>query len=287
MTTPALPQPSPSEVLDWVQTWAQSLGDILTQLAGTACGTDCLREAPPEALPPMETDLQLIATAAGAVRGEMSLRLPRAATVSLAQLFLSEPQDSSQQFKSDHRDAAEKLLRQVTGHMATALKPHWGDVGLHLEAGPHPSWSPGESGWIASSNGAPCSFWLEWQLSAALVAALRAAAHAISAAPEAHAAIAFPDADQEAAPASQLAAGKLDLLMDVDLNVTLRFGGRNMRLREILELGPGSVVELDRDVQEPADLLLDGKLIARGEVVVVDGNYGLRVLEVVSAPPLP
>ena len=77
----------------------------------------------------------------------------------------------------------------------------------------------------------------------------------------------------------------MDLLLDVELEVMLRFGERRMLLRDILELGAGSVVELDRGVEEPADLLLDGKLIARGEVVVVDGNYGLRVLEVVSSPP--
>jgi flagellar motor switch protein FliN len=53
---------------------------------------------------------------------------------------------------------------------------------------------------------------------------------------------------------------------------------------DILDLCAGSVVALDRQVQEPLDLPLDGKLIARGEVVVVDGNYGLRVREVLSAP---
>ena len=72
--------------------------------------------------------------------------------------------------------------------------------------------------------------------------------------------------------------------MDVELDVTLRFGRRSMLLREILELDAGSVVELDRQVQEPADLLLDGRLIAHGEVVVLDGNYGLRVLEIISPP---
>jgi len=58
-----------------------------------------------------------------------------------------------------------------------------------------------------------------------------------------------------------------------------------MLLREIMELDAGSVVELDRQVQEPVDLLLAGRLIARGEVVVVNGNYGLRVLEIVPPPP--
>jgi flagellar motor switch protein FliN/FliY len=72
----------------------------------------------------------------------------------------------------------------------------------------------------------------------------------------------------------------LDLVMDVDLNVTLRFGKRQLTLREVLELTSGSVVELDRQVEEPVELLLNGVLIAKGEAVVVDGNYGLRVLEV-------
>ena len=68
--------------------------------------------------------------------------------------------------------------------------------------------------------------------------------------------------------------------MDVELAVTLRFGSRRLLLRDILELNSGAVVELDPQVHEPVDLLLDGRVVARGEVVVVDGNYGLRVAEV-------
>lgn len=75
-------------------------------------------------------------------------------------------------------------------------------------------------------------------------------------------------------------AMNLDLVMDVELNVTLRFGQRQLTLREVLELTTGSVVELDRQIEEPVELLLDGKVIARGEAVVIDGNYGVRVLEV-------
>ncbi len=55
-----------------------------------------------------------------------------------------------------------------------------------------------------------------------------------------------------------------------------------MRLRDVLELHPGTVVELDRQVQEPVELLVDTKLIAKGEVVVIDGNYGLRISDVVA-----
>ncbi len=71
--------------------------------------------------------------------------------------------------------------------------------------------------------------------------------------------------------------------MDVELNVSLRFGQRQLPLREVLELSSGSVIELDRMVDEPVELLLDGKVIARGEAVIVDGNYGLRVTEIPAA----
>ena len=72
----------------------------------------------------------------------------------------------------------------------------------------------------------------------------------------------------------------LGLVMDVELNVSLRFGQRQLPLREVLELASGSVIELDRQVDDPVELLLDGKVIARGEAVIVDGNYGLRVTEI-------
>lgn len=72
----------------------------------------------------------------------------------------------------------------------------------------------------------------------------------------------------------------LQLVMDVELNVSLRFGQCQLPLREVLDLASGSVIELDRDVDDPVELLLDGKIIARGEAVIIDGNYGLRVTEI-------
>ncbi|HWP85824.1 MAG TPA: flagellar motor switch protein FliN [Terriglobia bacterium] len=74
----------------------------------------------------------------------------------------------------------------------------------------------------------------------------------------------------------------MEPILDAELEVALFFGEREMLLREILELSSGSVVELDRQIQEPVDLRVGGKTIARGELVVVDGNYGLRVTEIVT-----
>jgi flagellar motor switch protein FliN/FliY len=73
----------------------------------------------------------------------------------------------------------------------------------------------------------------------------------------------------------------LDLVLEVELNAVLRFGQRQLTLREVLGLKCGSVIELDRRVDEPVELLIDGRVFARGEASIVDGNYGLRVTEIV------
>lgn len=74
----------------------------------------------------------------------------------------------------------------------------------------------------------------------------------------------------------------IELLLDVELEATLRFGCREMQLGEILDLGPGDVVQLDRHVSDPVDLIVGDKIVARGEVVLVNGNFGLRVTEVAA-----
>jgi flagellar motor switch protein FliN/FliY len=260
-----------AEARPYMQVWAESMASVLGQIAGTPFAMECLTEAPSETPPPQESDLRVVMVAAGALRGEMSLRIPRAAALGMAQLFLGEPQDAASEFKPDYQESVEELLRQVAGHAATALKPRWGEVQLRLESGAVPPlWSPGASGWLASGSTGARHLSLEWQLSAALNAALAAASRPTE------------KKAQDARAESAGGEGNLDLLMDVELEVTLRFGERRMLLRDILELGEGSVVELDRQVEEPVDLLLDGKLIARGEVVVVDGNYGLRVREMLT-----
>ena len=83
-----------------------------------------------------------------------------------------------------------------------------------------------------------------------------------------------------AAGGAPRSASGLDLLLDVELEASLRFGAREMPLSEILELGPGDVVQLDRHIADPVDLLIGDKIVARGEVVLVNGNFGLRVTEV-------
>jgi len=267
--------PPDAEARQFSQIWADSLAQVLGQIAGAPLPVENLAETPSEVPSPDANDMQLVVVAAGGLRGEMSLRIPRVSGLGLAQLFAGEAQDAAVEIQTDHRQAVEELVRQVAGYVATALKPRWGEVQFQVQTANAPSWAAGASGWLGSAGASPCRVWVEWKLSAALHAALVATSQ-----PNADPVSEPPAAAPPPSPA--VTAGNLDLLMDVALEVTLRFGERNLLLREVLELGAGSVVELDRKVGEPADLLLDGRVVARGEVVVVDGNYGLRVLEVIS-----
>ena len=85
-------------------------------------------------------------------------------------------------------------------------------------------------------------------------------------------------------PAAVSAAAEIDLnaLIDVQVTLSVEIGRSRMPIKQLISLNQGSVVELDRAVNEPLDLLVNGTLIARGEVVVVDGQFGLRLIDVVS-----
>ena len=81
---------------------------------------------------------------------------------------------------------------------------------------------------------------------------------------------------------TQVQDANLALIMDVPLEVTVELGRTKKLIRDILELGTGSVVELDKLAGESVDILVNGKLIAKGEVVVIDENFGVRVTDIVS-----
>jgi len=83
-------------------------------------------------------------------------------------------------------------------------------------------------------------------------------------------------------PQAQRHRGSLDMLRHVAMEVTVEIGRTRMTVGELLSLSPGEVVELDRAASAPADLLVNGTLIARGEVVVVDEDFGLRISEIVT-----
>jgi flagellar motor switch protein FliN/FliY len=255
--------------------WNDVLAEVLQQVAGPAIACILATEKPAGLQGPAKEDLRLVAVSSGALRGEFCFRVPAASITAVARIFLGISGDSEQVPDAEAQEAVVELWRQVGGRAATAISGRWGQVQLHLDGAENPpSWPVSAEAWLKVSRNESEVATIETQLSPAIVAAL------------------CQEANPEAVPAESMTTPppdspdqsgvKLDLLMHADLAVTLRFGHRRMLLREILELNTGAVIELDRNVNDPVDLLLDGRIVARGEVVVLDGNFGLRVTELGS-----
>jgi flagellar motor switch protein FliN/FliY len=90
---------------------------------------------------------------------------------------------------------------------------------------------------------------------------------------------AFPSLDGDVGQAPQ---GDISLLLDVPLQITVELGRTQLRIRNVLDLVPGSIVELDKLAGEPVDVLVNGKAIAKGEVVVIDEEFGVRITDIAS-----
>jgi flagellar motor switch protein FliN len=242
----------------------EATASVLAKITGKTFSIRLQEAQPEQGLSGEETDLILLGAADGGLRGEFLVQLQREAVQVFGQTLLGEVPDTSVALKTDFREAAEELMRQITGVLGTGLATVFGDVHLRLVNEPLPTWpSVARASLVITAEGFPETN-LMLSLSSALAASLR-------------------KQSPMASPAVRVQGERdFDPFMNVQLAVTLRFGARKMVLREILELNAGAVVELDRKVQAPVDLLLDGRVIGRGEVVVVDGNYGLRVTELDS-----
>ena len=193
----------------------------------------------------------------------------------LLQLFLGEPVGIAEEPDSTQKEALEELTRQWCGLAATALEPCHGEVAFNATLETATAGRHSASHCCIASDGAE-SIAVSMVLDPELEKFLVEPATSLSGE-------GATVARSSGASVDELERqGNLDLLLEVELPVMLRFGTREAKLREVLDLAAGAVLELNREVQEPVDLVLHGKLIARGEVVVVDGNYGLRVTEVAS-----
>jgi flagellar motor switch protein FliN len=257
-----------------VQHFAEAASTVLSQIAGTA--------------------LQAEPVAPVGSNGEAAALLTGEA-----------PDLSAAEISGDTREAAAELIQQICGNAADRLRRAYGP----LELKPHLAEADPDSGTrrlFQITGGDPT---LEFAFHILRLAqpepvqpepapspepvAVPAPAPP-AAAPQPASQSAAPKPAQSVAPSTQqssdsaspatlsapFANRNLDLLLDIELGVTLRFGTTRMLLKDIIELCSGSVVELDRRVEEPVELLIDGHLIAQGEVVIVEGNYGLRITQV-------
>ena len=83
-------------------------------------------------------------------------------------------------------------------------------------------------------------------------------------------------------PAGEDQTRRLDMLLDVPLDVSVELGRCRMTIHDLLALGPGAVIELDKVAGEPLDILINDRLVARGEAVVVNDKFGVRITDIVS-----
>lgn len=82
------------------------------------------------------------------------------------------------------------------------------------------------------------------------------------------------------------AGGNMDLLMGVSLDVSVEIGKAKRKIREIMEFGQGTVIELNKQAGAPVDIVVNGRLLARGDVVVIDDNFGVRITEILGTKEL-
>jgi flagellar motor switch protein FliN/FliY len=281
---------------DLVRHLGEAASAVLSQIAGTEL------VAQPVSLDTATEAATLIRIElSGSLEGVCEIALSAAMTAQFAALLTGETPEPGAKISNDTREAAAELIQQICGNAADRLRRAFGP----LELKPRLAERDAESGarqlfLITRENDA-----IEFELhilrlrqvvdepapleSAATQSATQAATQSGSQSPSAQPVtqpvtqpLNQPVTQPAASGASQSGNRNLDLLLDIELGVTLRFGTRQMLLKEIIELCSGSVVELDRRVQEPVDLLIDGRLIAQGEVVIVEGNYGLRILQVAT-----
>ncbi len=261
---------------EYLQLWGNSIGQVLQQVVGVAHEfQELTADATPELAESLkENSVALQFDAAQKLAGNQGFLLSAKDAVRLSQLLLTEPEDGGSTLSDDHRDAIGELFRQFAGAAAAAVKGLAGGevsfkwVGLN----PFPG-TPGAQVGLQFTSPGLASVTLISNLGSNLMAALT---------PAVPKALELPPPSPPPAPQVPAHDPNLKLLMDVELDVSLRFGERQMALHDILDLSAGSVVELDQHVQDPVELLVGKKVIARGEVVVVDGNYALRVMQIVS-----
>jgi flagellar motor switch protein FliN len=90
-------------------------------------------------------------------------------------------------------------------------------------------------------------------------------------------------APQHAGTVLDVPAERMDVILDIDLPLVVRFGRTELPLKALTRVGPGSLIDLGRSPDDPVEILVSNRVVARGEVVIVSGNYGIRILDVVSA----
>jgi flagellar motor switch protein FliN len=253
--------------------FSQAFFDALLAAITQTSGSPWLAAAVPDAQPAADESepVRMNLCLAGSLQGEFLLEFRRAAAAMLAAKCLHQP---AGEFGTEQSEALLKCVEAGLTKFCSTLAEEYGTFTGSASIASEPASDSVRVAEMTAADDGGNRVSILMYLNPALADALSAKRGAPEGTEKSTKAVGGKERQPDREHLN------LQLVMDVELNVTLRFGQRQLALREVLELTSGSVIELDRHVEEPVELLLDGKVIARGEAVVIDGNYGLRVTEV-------
>ena len=265
----------------FLNAWTEAFAGVLEKASGAKHPAELLavESIEPDVLSAAEKGVCIILSSSGALGGEQACLVSEADAKILAALLAGEPPDPAFPLTDPDRDAGAEVFRRVSAQVASDLASKWNEpVSLSFDAVRPVAWEPAAKAAIRITTSDGKKPIIVLTLQEHLLAGLEDSPAVAKSGAEPNES-AKPDAAQ---PAKDATSSNLDLLLDIELDVTIRFGQREMLLRDVLDLRSGSVIELERHVEEPAELLVAGRPVARGEVVVVEGNYGLRITEILS-----
>jgi flagellar motor switch protein FliN len=254
----------------WRTVWSSSLAQLISGLTGSDWTAHVL-ESGSQTTCDVWVGVSVSKQTAGVQR--MALGIKDAAAI--LTLFTGETAEISGELDDIQQEALTEFIRQWVGLIQTALKPDFGEVTLDVNF-PGEMAPANEALALLQAEDGARSLQVLLQFNEELVGALSEIEADQSVAPS------LAPAKASAGIAQLLREGNLELLLDLELPVSLRFGSRKSTLGELLELATGAVLELDREVGQPVDMVINDIVVARGEVVVVDGDYGLRITELGS-----
>jgi len=253
---------------------AGELAAVVSALLGSNAAAVACRELP-------TPGWTVACVLSGPLSGRLTLAIGDADATALARRLMGMDEDPPQ-------DAVVDTLGEVVGQAVGGLsqKPVAAGARIRVDgaASRGAAW-PGEPPAafdVAMEDGTSLRFAAWARVEAEEKPAMTSTSSAGAAAPAA-APMGVPASMSLQGPALPPGMENLEVILDIELPLTVRFGRTEMTLHALTQVGPGSVIDLDRSPDEPVEVLINEKVIARGEVVVVSGNYGVRVTEVVSA----
>jgi len=251
-----------------LQAFIEYVHDAWAQLLSGVLAGPCSVSVDQEATPGLgEAAVRLILKLEGALAGSAAVEMGQAEADTLAARLAQRSADGAQ--VPGQSVSVGGLLSQTVALAAKKLQSAYGRTLVTVGSGEACDWRPDK---IVSfiTNAPDCSpFSFRMVLSEGIITPTAASSRS-----------SLQPAARSGMAGKTLQQANLDLILEVALDLKLQFGRRVLPLRDLVELAAGSVIELDRRLQEPADLLLGGNVIARGEVVLSEGHFALRVTEI-------